>query len=129
MKDRNKKQIGPIQISLLGMFGVIYGAISERMGTYPNYQHGRFSHPELMGVIFPLAVLIIPIFVKALREEFWSKKSILLAVCVLVVGTIVVLIMSANRDIYWRDWYTEKWSYSESPKIIWDIWNTDWWRW
>ena len=66
------------QMCLIGLLCVILNVISEKFGTYPHYSSGRYSHMEILGIIFPLAVLIIPLFYKKSRESLWTKKNIII---------------------------------------------------
>lgn len=94
------------------------------MGTFPNYRSGRHSHNELLGIFMPLMVLIYPIFQKKYKKEFWNWKSLVLLFSTLIISTVLIVIMYANKEYYRIDW-TESghWDWDHCPPIIWDVWN------
>ncbi len=112
------------QMCLIGLLCVILNVISEKFGTYPHYSSGRYSHMEILGIIFPLAVLIIPLFYKKSRESLWTKKNIIISVLTLILSVLLITITYANKDYYWSLWVESgHWERNNCPPIIWDFWN------
>lgn len=112
------------QMCLIGLLCVILNVISEKFGTYPHYSSGRYSHMEILGIIFPLAVLIIPLFYKKSRESLWTKKNIIISVLTLILSVLLITITYANKDYYWSFWVESgHWERNNCPPIIWDFWN------
>lgn len=125
---KNNKQIkfklSFAQMCFVGFICPILDAIHERLGTYPHYSGGRFGSNELLGITIPLLLLIIPIFVKGLREEFWKPKHIVLALVTLAVSAVLIAITYANKDYYRMLWIeSATWDRNNCPPIRWDIWN------
>lgn len=113
-----------VQMCFIGLICVIFDVISEKFGTYPQYSSGRYSHMEMLGIIFPLAILIIPFFVKKFRKNLWCKKNIIVSIFVLLISIILIIITYANKDYYWSLWFENgHWERDNCPPIRWDFWN------
>lgn len=122
--SNNKFKLSYIQMCLIGFICPVLDAIQERLGTYPHYSGGRFAHNELLGITIPLILLIIPIFAKNLRVEFWKPKNLVIGIFTLAVSVILIAITYANKDYYRILWIESgHWERSDAPKIIWDFWN------
>lgn len=103
---------------------VIWEVIEERMGTFPNYRSGRHSHNELLGIFMPLMVLVYPVFQRKYKEKFWNWKSLVLLFSTLIISTVLIVIMYANKEYYRIDWIEGgHWDWDHCPPIIWDVWN------
>ena len=50
--------------NVLAFITVIVNVIFERVGTYPNYSSGRYGQTEMIGILIPLMIFVIPVFVK-----------------------------------------------------------------
>lgn len=112
------------QLSFVGLLCVILDVINEKFGTYPHYSSGRYSHMEILGIIFPLVVLIIPIFAKKFRENMWTKKNIIISIFTLIISVLFISITYANKEYYWSIWVKSgHWERNNCPPIIWDFWN------
>lgn len=123
-KKSSSSNISGAQLSLVGLLCVILDVISEKFGTYPHYSSGRYSQMEILGIIFPLAVLIVPIFAKKLRENMWTKKNIIISIFTLIISVLFISIIYANKEYYWSMWVESgHWERNNCPPIIWDFWN------
>jgi len=112
------------QMCLIGFICPVLDAIQERLGTYPHYSGGRYSKSELLGITIPLILLILPIFIKGLRKEFWKPRNLVIGIFVLAVSILLISITYANKEYYRIMWIeNNQWERSESPRIIWDFWN------
>ncbi len=126
MKSNNEQlfKIPVGSMNAIAIIAVIVDAISGKFGTYTYYSGGRFSQMELIGIFIPLIILIIPIFVKKYREECWNTKTILISLCVLIISTILISIMYANKNYYRILWIEQgHWTRDNCPPIRWDFWN------
>lgn len=67
------------KLQLLAIITLILDLAFERFGTYPSYSsgHTRYSNSEFLGVAIPILIFVLPIFIKSLRANFWSKKTLL----------------------------------------------------
>lgn len=111
-------------MNFIALFCVVINVVSERFGTYPTYSSGRFSHMEMIGIIIPLITLIIPVFEKKYRQNFWSLKNIITAIVVLLVSILLIMVMYVNKDYYRIQWIeVGHWTRDECPPIRWDFWN------
>lgn len=108
----------------IAIITVIVNVISKKFGTYTYYSGGRYGSMEMLGILIPLMVLIVPVFVKKYREECWNVKAVLISLCVLIISVILISIMYANKNYYRILWIEEgPWTRSDSPQIRWDFWN------
>lgn len=62
--NENLFKISVTSANILAFITVIVNVIFERVGTYPNYSSGRYSQMEMIGILIPLMILVIPAFVK-----------------------------------------------------------------
>lgn len=109
-------------ICVLGLLLIIWEVIDQRFGTFPEYSRRRNS--ELMGIYVPLLALIFPLFKKNTKEELWNKKSLVLLFSTLIISTVLIVIMYANKEYYRIVWIESgHWDRDHCPPIIWDVWN------
>lgn len=105
---------------------VIFNVIYKKFGTYSFFSSGRYSNMEMLGIVTPLFLLILPIFKKEHRKEFWSKRNLILIFTILLISTVLIAIIYANKYYYRSYWFDigllnrER---SLAPPIRWDIWN------
>lgn len=125
-----KKDNGqPFKISVSSMNGIafivmIVNVISERLGTYPNYSGGRFSQMEMVGILIPLMILVIPIFAEQYRHECWNKYTLIISFGVLIISVFLIMVMYANKEYCSIPWIENGgWNWDNSPPIHWDFWN------
>lgn len=126
MKNSNKYpyKIPAGFMNLIAIVCVVVSVISERFGTYPSYSSGRFSRMELVGIIIPLMILVVPIFVKSYRESIWNAKNIVLTLIILIISVLLITVMYCNKDFYRILWIEEgHWTRDNCPPIRWDFWN------
>lgn len=117
-------KISAFQICVIALGCVILDVITERFGTYPHYSSGGFSHMEMVGVLFPSIALIVPIFEKKYRKNFWSKTNLIMLFTVLTVCLVLITITYANKDYYRFLWIeSNHWERDNCPPIRWDVWN------
>lgn len=114
---------GPLILCGLGFIGVVLELFTQNFGTFPHYGSGPFANPELTGVIFPVFALIIPLFFKKFRKNFWTKRNIAVITITLAVNIILIIVLYANKYYYWSYWVFEHWNRNNCPPIRWDIWN------
>lgn len=114
----------PIYLLCVSIIPVILVLYSERFGTYSQYgSGGAYSESELCGIVFPLCMMIFPIFIKGIRENFWSKRNLIITIIVLIINILLLSIYYANKEYYWSAWFSEPWTRSNCPPIRWDFWN------
>lgn len=119
----NYKRLIPALACIVALFNVFKTIISQKFGTYPNYIFNPVSG-ELIGVVIILTVLIIPLFLKAVRDDFWNKENLLLLLSTLLICVIVISVFYINREYYYTLWFNEgAWTRDNCPPIRWDIWN------
>lgn len=112
---------------LLATVCVIIDVVYDKFGTFSFFSKGgKYHNMELMGIFIPLLILILPIFVKKFRKEFWSKRNLMLTFAVLIISIILITIIYANKYYYRSYWidisFLER-QRSDAPPIRWDIWN------
>ena len=81
------------EMLFFALFAVIFNAIFKKFGTFASYSSGRFSHLEMLGIIIPLILLILPILKTEHRKDCWSKKNIVLIFAVLIISIILISII------------------------------------
>lgn len=127
MKNENSSiKTSPIGLHLLTIFFVASSMIMERFGTYPNYSnhYGKFAYSELFGIVIPIAIFILPAFVKACREKYWSKGNLIITSIMLILSIFCVLVMYSNKIYYLGLWQESgHWTRDNCPPIRWDFWN------
>ncbi len=121
---KNSKYL-PVQICAISLLLVLFSTFLEKFGTFPFYNSGsRYSNIEILGILLPLAVLIIPVFFKKYRKNYWIKTNLILLFIVIIINTILIVITYANKDYYWLLWYESgHWTRDNCPPIRWDFWN------
>lgn len=125
MKNTNESpfKVSTELLNLTALVLVVVNVISERVGTYPSYGSGRFSKSELLGIVIPLMILVIPIFAKNYRENLWGRKSIIISIVILIISIVLIVVMYANKDFYRVLWIESHWTRDNCPPIRWDFWN------
>lgn len=114
------------KLQLLAIITLILDLAFERFGTYPSYSSGqtRYSNSEFLGVAIPILIFVLPIFIKNLRANFWSKKNLVVSSLILILSLYFILVMYANKEYYKVEWIENgHWEWSNSPPIHWDFWN------
>lgn len=127
MKNPNEYpfKVSAEYMNFIAMITVMVNVISEKFGTYPSYSSGgRYSRMEIMGIFVPLMILILPIFIKKWREKLWTANTIIISFITLIISTILIMIMYANKEYYWQLWFESgHWDRNNCPPIRWDFWN------
>lgn len=115
----------PIQMCGASLLLVLFDVLFERMGTFPNYSSGaRYSNIEILGILLPLIILIVPIFAEKYRKNYWIKINIIILVVVLFINTILIVVTYANKEYYWQLWFESgHWDRQNCPPVRWDVWN------
>lgn len=121
---KNSKNF-PIMICAFSFALVLFDVCFEKFGTFPNYSNGgRYSNIEILGIILPLAILIIPIFAKKYRENYWTNINLVLLFVVLIINIFFIAVTYANKEYYWALWVeSATWERDNCPPIRWDFWN------
>lgn len=121
---KNSKNF-PIMICAFSFALVLLDVCFEKFGTFPNYSSGgRYSNIEILGIILPLAILIIPIFAKKYRENYWTNINLVLLFVVLIINIFFIAVTYANKEYYWALWVENAtWERDNCPPIRWDFWN------
>lgn len=109
--------------NVLALITVIVNVIFERVGTYPNYSSGRYGQTEMIGILIPLMILVIPVFVKKYRQECWNKNILIMTVAVLIISLFLIIVMYLNKNYYHTLWLEAEWTRDNCPPIRWDFWN------
>lgn len=125
-KENDVKKFSAESLQLLAIFFVAIGVILERFGTYPSYSSGytRYSNSECLGIAIPILIFILPIFIKSIRANFWSRKNLIVSLIILVLNLYFLLVLYANKEYYRIAWIENgHWAWSNSPPIHWDFWN------
>lgn len=126
MSENNKQpfKMSVSSMNLMAIAIVIVDTIYENFGTYPHYSGGSYSMMELSAIALPLLILIVPIFNRKYREMCWNKKTLIITIGILVVSTLLITIMYANKNYYYTLWFKEGgWTRDNCPPIRWDFWN------
>lgn len=121
---KNNKSF-PILIGLFASLAVLIVAIGSRMGTYPYNSSWNIKSEgtEWISVIIPIVFIIIPIFFKSYRKNYWSKANIIATIVIVLINLLLLIITAANKHYYLPMWENASWAYGNSPPIRWDIWN------
>lgn len=115
----------PLQMCAVSLVLVLYNVLFERLGTFPHYSSGGgYGSLEKLGVLLPLMILIIPVFVEKYRKIYWTKLNIVMLVITLITTTVLILVTYANKEYYWQLWVESgHWDRDNCPPIRWDVWN------
>lgn len=127
MKNPNEYpfKISAEYMNFIALITVMVNVISEKFGTYPSYSSGgRYSKMEMMGILVPLMVLILPIFIKSWRKKLWTVNTVVISAITLIVSIVLIMIMYANKEYYRWFWIENgPWDRNNCPPIRWDFWN------
>lgn len=126
MENNNEQpfKFSALLMNFIALIIVIVNVISERVGTYPHYSGGRYSQSELLGIVIPIMMLIMPFFVRKYRQQCWNKNTLILTFGVLIISIFLVTVMYANKEYYNIVWIENGgWNWDNSPPIHWDFWN------
>ncbi len=93
----------PLQFCLVSILIVLIVTIENDFGKSPVSISGRHSHDEIMGVLIPLVVIVLPAFIKTLRDTWWTKVNIVLVCSFLLVNLILIILMKINLYNYYTD--------------------------
>lgn len=86
MKKPRKNEIIPTPgaIAVLSTMSTIVIPLLSNFGRLDIYR--GFGRSELAGSIFIIISLLMPIFVKKYRKEFWSKKGLIIFIVALAIN-------------------------------------------
>lgn len=125
-KENSFLKTSPIGLQLLAIFFVASTMFVERFGTYPNCSthYGGLAYSELFGVVIPIVIFILPVFVKECRKKYWSKTSLIVTSIILILSIFFVLVMYSNKMYYLGLWQKSgHWTRDNCPPVRWDFWN------
>lgn len=81
---KNKITHSPGAIAAASTLSTIVIPLLSNFGRLDIYR--GFGRSELAGSIFIIISLLIPIFVKKYRKEFWSKKGLIIFIVALAIN-------------------------------------------
>ena len=125
MNENNKQpfKMSVSSMNCIAIITVVGKLIFQRVGTYANYYGGTYSMMELSAIALPLLILIVPIFNRKYREMCWNKKTLIITIGILVVSTLLITIMYANKNYYYTLWFNAGgWSRENCPPIRRELW-------
>ncbi len=93
----------PKQLCGASVLFVLIKLFITDFGNSPVLSGGRYRSAEIVGVLLPLMVLIMPIFIKNFRDSYWEKKNIIITFIVLFINSFLLVFMKYNTYNYYQD--------------------------
>lgn len=81
---KNKITHSPGAIAAASTLSTFVGSLGSNFGRLDIYR--GFGRTELAGSIFIIISLLMPIFAKKYRKEFWSKKGLIIFIIALAIN-------------------------------------------
>lgn len=93
----------PLQFCIVSVIVALIVMIENDFGKSPVSISGRHAHDEVMSVLIPLFVMVAPVFIKKLRDTWWTKTNIILTCLFFIVNLTLVILMKINLYNYYTD--------------------------
>ncbi len=93
----------PKQLCGASILFVLIKLFITDFGNSPVQSGGRYRSAEIIGVLLPLMVLIIPIFIKKFRSNYWTKENIIITFIFLFINSFLLVFMKYNAYNYYQD--------------------------